>query len=62
MTVSWSDDEEAYGDGESDTAKRVTAMTERIDSESESGDEFLYHEKLTIPYNYQDINNIDTFE
>jgi len=60
--VSWSNDEEADGDGESDTVKRVTAMPGKIDSESKSGDEVLYHEKLTIPYNYQDINNIDTFK
>jgi len=39
MIVSWSDDEEADGDAESDTAKRVTAMTGRVESESESGDE-----------------------
>jgi len=60
--VSWFDDEKADGDEESDTAKRVTAMTGRIDPESESGDEVLYHEKLTIPYNYQDVKNIDTFK
>ncbi|KEH25845.1 transmembrane protein, putative [Medicago truncatula] len=29
MIVSWSDDEEVDGDPESDTAKRVTAMTEK---------------------------------
>jgi len=60
MIVSWSDDEEAYGDVESDTAKRVTAMSGRVESESESGDEDPYYEKVTVPYNYQDINDIDT--
>jgi len=41
MIVSWSDDEEVDGDGESETAKHVTAITRRIGSESESGDEVL---------------------
>jgi len=62
MNVSWSDGEEADRDGESDNAKLFTTMTGRIDYESESGDEVLYHEKLTIPYNYQDVNNMDTFK
>jgi len=60
MIVSWSDDEEADGDEESDTTKRVTAMTGRIESESESGDEDLYYEKVIVPYSYQDINDMDT--
>jgi len=34
MIVSSSDDEEANRDGESNTAKRVTTMTERVESES----------------------------
>jgi len=34
MIMSWSDDEEPDGDAESDTAKRVTAMTGRVESES----------------------------
>jgi len=58
MIVSWSDDEEADGDVESDTAKRVTAMTGRV--ESESGDEDPYYEKVIVPYSYQDINDADT--
>jgi len=58
MIVSWSDDEEADGDAESDTAKRVTAMTRRV--ESESGDEDPYYEKVTVAYSYQDINDADT--
>jgi len=57
MIVSWSDDEEADGDGKSEAAKHVTAMTGRIVSESESGDE-----ELTVPYNNQDVNNIDTYK
>jgi len=60
MTVSWSDDEEADGDGESDTTKRVTAMTGKIESESESGEEDLYYEKVIVPYYYQDVNDMDT--
>ena len=60
MIVSWSNDEEADGDGESESAKHVIAMTGRIVSESDYSDEILYHEKLTVPYNNQDVNNIDT--
>jgi len=60
MIVSWSDDEEADGDMESDTAKCVTAMTGRVESESESGDEDPYYEKVIVPYSYKDINDIDT--
>jgi len=56
--VSWSDDEEEDGDVESDTAKRVTTMTGRL--ESESGDEDQYCEKVTVPYSYQDVDDIDT--
>jgi len=59
MIVSWSNDEEADGDVESDTAKRVTAMTGRVESESESCDEDPYCEKVIVPYSYQDINDID---
>jgi len=58
MIVSWYDNEEADGDVESDTAKRVTAMTRRV--ESESGDEDPYYEKVTVPYIYKEINDIDT--
>jgi len=46
--VSWSDDEEADGDGESESAKHVTAMTTRIVSESESSNEYLHYEELTV--------------
>jgi len=60
MILSWSDEEEADGDLESDTAKRVTAMTRRVESESESGDEDPYYEKVVVPYSYQDINDADT--
>ena len=56
--MSWSDDEEPDGDTESDTAKRVTAMTRRV--ESESSDEDPYYEKVTAAYSYQDINDADT--
>jgi Zn-finger nucleic acid-binding protein len=35
-------------------------MTRRIVLESESSDGEVFHEKLTIPYNSQDINNTDT--
>jgi len=49
--VSWSDDEDADGDGESEFAKHVTAMTGRIVSEFDSSDEIMYHEKLTVPHN-----------
>ena len=38
MIVSWSVDEDTDGDGESESAKYVTAMTERIVSESDSSD------------------------
>ena len=48
MIVSWSDDEEADGDGESESAKHVTAMTTRIVSESESSNEYLHYEELTV--------------
>jgi len=58
MIVSWSYDEEADGDAESDTTKRVTAMTRRV--ESESGDEDPYYEKVNVAYSYQDINDADT--
>jgi len=58
MIVSWSDDDEADGDTESDTAKRVTSMTGRV--ESESGDDDPHYETVTVPYNYQDINDVDT--
>jgi len=60
MIVSWSDDEEADGDAKSDTAKRVTAITGRVESEFESGDEDPYYEKVTVAYSYQDINDADT--
>jgi len=60
--MSWSDDKEADGDVESDTAKRVTAMPRRVESESESGDEDPYYEKVIVPYNYQDVNDIDISE
>jgi len=60
MIVSWSDDEEADADVESDTAKRVTAVTRRVESESESSDEDPYYQKVTVPYSYQDINDADT--
>jgi len=50
----------ADGDAESDTAKHVTAMTERVESKSESGDEDPYYEKVTVTYSYQDINDADT--
>jgi len=58
--VSWSEDEEANGDAESDTVKRVTAMTGRIESESEFGDEDPYYEKVIVAYRYRDINDADT--
>jgi plasmid stabilization system protein ParE len=61
MIVSWSDDEGTNGDGESDVAKRVTAMTGRVESESESGDEDPIYDKVIVPYYYQDINDADTF-
>jgi len=60
MIVSWSDDEDADGDGESESAKHVTTMTGRIVSKSDFSDEILYHEKLIVPYNDQDVNNIET--
>jgi len=62
MIVSWFDDDEADGDGESENAKLVTAITGIIMSKSEFGDEVLYHKELTIPYNNQDVNNIETFK
>jgi len=58
--VSWSDDEEADGDGESEYAKHVTAMTRRIVSESESSNEDLHYEELTVSYNNQEVINADT--
>jgi len=60
MIVSWSDDEEADGDAKSDTAKHVTAMTGRVESESESGDEDPLYEKVTVAYSYHVINDADT--
>jgi len=35
-------------------------MTGRIESESKSGDEDPYYEKVNVPYSYKDINDIDT--
>ena len=58
--MSWSDDEEADGDGESESAKHVTAMTRRIVSESESSNEDLHYEELTVSYNNQEVINADT--
>jgi hypothetical protein len=60
MIVSWSDDEGTDGDGESDDAKRVNAMTGRVESESESDNEDPIFEKVTVPYCYQDINDANT--
>jgi len=55
--VAWFDDDGVDGDGESESTKHVTAMTGRIVSESDSSDENLYHEKLIVRYNNQDVND-----
>ena len=55
--MAWFDDDGVDGDGESESAKHVTAMTGRIVSESDSSDENLYHEKLIVRYNNQDVND-----
>jgi len=60
MIVSWSDDEEANGDAESDTVKRVTARTGRVESKPKFGDEDPYSEKVIVAYSYQDINDVNT--
>lgn len=59
MIVSWSDDEEPNGDGESETTKHVAVMTGRIVSESESGEDVLYHEELTVPYNIDTCKQLE---
>jgi len=59
LAVSWSDDGEANRDGESDTGKQVNVMTSRIITESEYGDDVVYHEELTGCHSKQDDNNID---
>jgi hypothetical protein len=58
MIVSWSDDEGTDGDGESDAAKRVNAITGRV--ESESNNEDPDYEKVNVSYGYQDIHDANT--
>jgi len=59
LTVSWSDDDEADRDGESDIGKQVNAMTSKIITESESGGDVLYHEELTSSRSKQEDINVD---
>ena len=58
MIVSWSDDEGTDGDVDSDAAKRVSAMTGRVESGSENEDSD--YEKVTVSYGYQDIHDEST--
>jgi hypothetical protein len=58
MIVSWSDDEGTDGDVDSDAAKRVSAMTGRVEPESKNEDSD--YEKVTVPRGYQDIHDDST--
>jgi predicted component of type VI protein secretion system len=60
MIMSWSDDEEADGDGENEFAKHIATMTGRIMSGSESSDEDLQYKEMTVSYTNQENINTDT--